>query len=497
MAQCVYCKGIHPGDDRTVCPVVIKTQSLFRVKEMLKSETFYGSSPAPFIGRTGYPEVNVGILSPTEIREDAWLHDAPGHWAQQNFQIPRIAELRFSLVNSRSRSNIKNETKIVELSREVGIASKPVDVEIKLKKIPNFKLNIDAYSAPFGPGASIEKASITSNPKVDSKVEKVVSDKDLKAGSAVTYLYSKGYDENFLSKVLSVGAVGIGKNRKLVPTRWSITATDDTIAKYILAEIRDFSEIDYSAYFGSYLGNYYIILCFPGMWGYELFEMYLPSAGNNSVNYSTDYEDWKGRKNYAENCAGGISRTPRKILSRRGTRMYWVGAFAPNTRGGRRAHPPKAEKNFGKKINKKERRKAIRSGRSATSGKERVKNRGHRIPEKFPFILDNKFEGLSKTQEILNALKAIGLEKELERVEKKSIRAGRGKLRGRKYNVKKGPLIVVSKDGTIMKAANNIPGVDIVEVKDLNVEMLAPGESPGRLTLWTAGSIKLLEERKS
>ncbi|HLD89273.1 MAG TPA: hypothetical protein VI894_03630 [Candidatus Nanoarchaeia archaeon] len=316
MAQCVYCKGFHPGDDRTVCPVVIKTQSLFRVKEMLKSETFYGSSPAPFIGRTGYPEVNVGILSPTEIREDAWLHDAPGHWAQQNFQIPRIAELRFSLVNSRSRSNIKNETKIVELSREVGIASKPVDVEIKLKKIPNFKLNIDAYSAPFGPGASIEKASITSNPKVDSKVEKVVSDKDLKAGSAVTYLYSKGYDENFLSKVLSVGAVGIGKNRKLVPTRWSITATDDTIAKYILAEIRDFSEIDYSAYFGSYLGNYYIILCFPGMWGYELFEMYLPSAGNNSVNYSTDYEDWKGRKNYAENCAGGYYSVRLAILEK-------------------------------------------------------------------------------------------------------------------------------------------------------------------------------------
>ena len=103
---------------------------------------------------------------------------------------------------------------------------------------------------------------------------------------------------------------------------------------------------------------------------------------------------------------------------------------------------------------------------------------------------------MSKTQEILNALKAIGLEKELERVEKRSIRAGRGKLRGRKYHIKTGPLIVVSTDSTIMKAANNIPGVDIVVVKDLNAEMLAPGEAPGRLTLWTAGSIKLLEEKK-
>ena len=110
--------------------------------------------------------------------------------------------------------------------------------------------------------------------------------------------------------------------------------------------------------------------------------------------------------------------------------------------------------------------------------------------------MDNKFEGLSKTQEVLNALKAIGFEKELERVEKKRIRSGKGKLRGRKYNVKKGPLIVVSKDSAIMKAANNIPGVDIIQVKYLNMEVLAPGEVPGRLTLWTTGSIKLLEEKK-
>ncbi len=217
----------------------------------------------------------------------------------------------------------------------------------------------------------------------------------------------------------------------------------------------------------------------------------MPEAGKRSSSTLS-----KRRRRYRGSYGHGISRTPRKILSRRGTRMYWVGAFAPNTRGGRRAHPPKAEKIVNKKINKKERRKAIRSGISATIIKDLVKNRGHIIPENFPFILDNKFEGLGKTQEIVNALKAIGLEKELERVEKKSIRAGKGKLRGRKYNAKKGPLIVVSKDGTIMKAANNIPGIDIVAVKDLNAEMLAPGEAPGRLTLWTAGSIKLLEEKK-
>ncbi len=317
MAQCIYCKGFHPNTEgRTYCPVVIKTQSLFKVKEMLKSETFAGSSPAPFIGRMGYPEVNVGLLSIPEIKEDAWLHDAPQHWASENFQIPKVAELRSTLVNSRSRSNVKNRTKIVELAQEAGMASRPVDVEVKLKKIPNFKLNVDPHSAPFGPAASIEKAKITSNSKIDSKVDKVVSDTDLKASSALAYLYGKGFDENFLGKLLSVGTLGIEKNRKLVPTRWSITATDDTLAKHILGKVRDFPEIDYSVYFGSYLGNYYLIIFYPGSWSYELFEMYLPSIRNGSVNYSTDYEDWKGRKSYAENCAGGYYSVRLAILEK-------------------------------------------------------------------------------------------------------------------------------------------------------------------------------------
>ena len=217
----------------------------------------------------------------------------------------------------------------------------------------------------------------------------------------------------------------------------------------------------------------------------------MPEAGKR---YSSTLS--KRRRRYRGSYGHGISRTPRKILSRRGTRLFWVGAFAPNTVGGRRAHPPKSEKILERKINKKERRKAIRSGIAATIVKDIVKNRGHIIPDNFPFILDSKFEMLSKTQEMLNALKAVGLEKELERVEKKSIRAGKGKLRGRKYDTKTGPLIVVSKNSAVMKAANNIPGVNIVEVKNLNAEMLAPGEAPGRLTLWTAGAIKLLEEKK-
>ena len=204
----------------------------------------------------------------------------------------------------------------------------------------------------------------------------------------------------------------------------------------------------------------------------------------------------KRRRQY-RGCYGfGISRTPRKVLSRRGTRMYWVGAFAPNTVGGRRAHPPKPEKIIVQKLNKKERKKAIRICISATVIGDLVKKRGHVIPEDYPFVIDKTFEELSKTKDVIHALNTFGLEKELERACKKNIRSGKGKSRGRKYKTAKGPLIVVSKKGNLMKAANNIPGIDIVNVKEINAELLAPGNAPGRLTLWTTSAIDILEKEK-
>ena len=222
-----------------------------------------------------------------------------------------------------------------------------------------------------------------------------------------------------------------------------------------------------------------------------------PHGANPEAGKRASAEISKRRREYRGSYGHGISRSPRKILSRRGTRMFWVGAFAPNTVGGRRAHPLKAEKNWYRKINRKERRKAIRSAISATVISGLVKKRGHIVPDNYPFALDGKFEELSKTKDVVDALKAIGLNKELERVENKSIRSGKGKLRGRKYKVKKGPLIVVvSKDAKIMKAAANVPGVDVIDVKNLNVEILAPGEVPGRLTIWTSGAIEMLEKEK-
>jgi large subunit ribosomal protein L4e len=201
----------------------------------------------------------------------------------------------------------------------------------------------------------------------------------------------------------------------------------------------------------------------------------------------------KRRKDYRGSYGFGISRTPRKILSRSGTRMNWVGAFAPNTVGGRRAHPPKSRKII-LKVNKKERKMAIRSGIAATIVRSAVEGRGHYIPKDYPFIVDDTFTELSKAKDVILALKSLGFDKELARVERKKFRSGKGKSRGRKKISKIGPLIVISKKSKVTSAASNIPGVDVVSVQELNAEVLAPGQIPGRLTLWTKGAISALEK---
>ncbi len=202
----------------------------------------------------------------------------------------------------------------------------------------------------------------------------------------------------------------------------------------------------------------------------------------------------KRRRDYRGTYGFGISRVQRKILSRRGMRMFWVGATSPQTVGGRRSHPPKAEKILVERINKKENRKAIRSAIGATVNPSLVQQRGHKIPLEYPFVVSKDVEKISKTTEVRVFLEKFGFTDELKRTSIKKIRAGRGKLRGRKYQLKKGPLIVVGSACPLLKAGRNIAGIDVVEVRALNAEVLAPGELPGRATLWTEQAIDVLEK---
>ena len=204
----------------------------------------------------------------------------------------------------------------------------------------------------------------------------------------------------------------------------------------------------------------------------------------------------KRRRKYRGSYGFGISRVNRKILSRRGTRMFWVGAFSPQTVGGRRSHAPKATKILELKINKKENRKAIRSAMSVVLNKNVVERRGHKVPTEYPFIIDSALEKINKTTDAKKALLDLGFSDELERSAYKKIRAGIGKLRGRRYQRKRGVLIVVGADCPLLKSASNIPGVDIVASSALNANLLAPGAMPGRATLWTENAINVIEEKK-
>jgi large subunit ribosomal protein L4e len=200
------------------------------------------------------------------------------------------------------------------------------------------------------------------------------------------------------------------------------------------------------------------------------------------------------RRKYRGSYGHGISRIPRKIMSRRGTQMYWVGAIVPGTVGGRRAHPPKAEKEWAQKINIKEKRKAIRSAISATLLTELAKKRGQLIPDAYPFSITDDFEKINKAKDLATALEKLGFEEELERTKKPRLKAGKAKLRGRRKKAKKNLLIVASESKELVKAAGSLPGIEVVNIKRLNVNYLAPGGQPGRATLFTKKAIEELQK---
>ncbi len=167
--------------------------------------------------------------------------------------------------------------------------------------------------------------------------------------------------------------------------------------------------------------------------------------------------------------------------------------FAPHAVKGRLAHPPLAKRSFYEKINDKERQAAILSAIAATSNKTFVSKSGHKLPNiELPIIISDDLQKITKTKDIEKLFVALGFENELERLSVKKIRAGRGKMRGRKYRLKTGPIIIVGKNEGVAKAAKNMTGVDIIEVSNINAGLLAPGGKPGRLAMWTESAIQWL-----
>lgn len=297
--DCITCKGRFCGEGRT-CPLRAKmaVQKGFRIEA---KQDFVGDVPTIFVGRYGYPRVNVGFLAVEEDRH----HDAPRLWTTHGYSISDIIDLRSSLINSSFTADVRGfRNRWLELGQEIAMAAKPAEVEINLSKKPTFQILPSHDVTPHGPTIRIKKAELVSNLNIPTRVDKVVSDVDLKAAEGVSLLSRKGIDEHYLARLLSAGNLGIKIQRKLVPTRWSITAVDDTLGKHHIQKVKDFGDhIDYSVHIGSHLGNYYVVLMFPDVWQYELFETYVGAKQKRT--FATDHEGYAGRKGYAQNTAGG------------------------------------------------------------------------------------------------------------------------------------------------------------------------------------------------
>jgi hypothetical protein len=272
---------------------------------LIQREDVAGASPpSVFVGRIGYPYVYAGPLVPP-VMEDTSLYDLPEYWFGKS--IDEIVGFRSMLVRGKHRVHVQKfweAGKIIEKTRELALAVNPVDVELLLKKKPRGFIVLDDEVQPFGPSAPIRDLRV-GNTRWDHQIEKAYYDTDLRAAEAVLELYHRGVLVTKIQRAFSVGAFGLERNRRLVPTRWSITAVDSIISKELMEKVKTFSEIsEYRVYESRYLDNIFEVLMIPGRWSYEAIEAWYPGtvwnpSGRSIVMYS-DWEGFDGRTTYAE-----------------------------------------------------------------------------------------------------------------------------------------------------------------------------------------------------
>ncbi len=261
---------------------------LSKYGNLFTSDSLSGSSPpSVFVGSYGYPKVGVGPMVPP-IHGDTTLLDNPEKWLGKSLED--VVNFRLSLVRGIQKMPVQNtQGRFIENLHEITMSSRSIDSDLEFYKATVPVTTIDGESAPFGPVGEIKSARFSSN-STEKSIERVYYDHDLKAGEAVLNLYNKGIDISKIQKCFSVGM--LGKKRKLVPTKWSITATDDIISKSLVSEILEFDLIDSCRVFShSHLGNIFSVVLFPHRW---LFEMQEAWNMGNSVGFGSDCEDARG-----------------------------------------------------------------------------------------------------------------------------------------------------------------------------------------------------------
>lgn len=309
---CAICKGGRLLCGKKFCPIVQRMKFWKSTIEKVKDSFFGTSPPSVFVGRYNYPRVNVGILSPPIEMKNAEKLDFPEVWYKEQSTIRQILDYRSEMIHSRTRHNVKQPRgNLLEPMQELATAKKATDVEVWLKSKPKFKFSVSNFRPPIGNPVNIKNVKITENVKVHRNVDRIISDTDLKAGNAVTLLYQYKVPVSKIEKIFSVGLLGLPFQRKLVPTRWSITGVDDIIGRSLRERIKKYPELsEIQVFHNEYIGNHYEIIFFPESYEYELIEIKQPKSvwnpyGKQAAIYS-DYEPYWGRKDYADKTGGAF-----------------------------------------------------------------------------------------------------------------------------------------------------------------------------------------------
>jgi len=249
----------------------------------------------------GYPKVFAGPLVPP-THGDTSLLDFPEGWVGLDFD--RIVGFRVQLVRGMSRVDVKRcDDKVSEVIQELALSSKPVGVEMELRRPPSKSFVLDDNVQPLGPSAPLDSVELGSA-RADRRIEKVYTDTDLPAAAAILELYRAGVPVSRVQKSLSAGLLGLERSRRLVPTRWSITAVDDTIGRALVRSVRGYPWIgECCVHEFDHLDNRFVVILVPDAWGFEFMEAWYPGTtwnpGEEAVYLLSSCEHYWGRKSYA------------------------------------------------------------------------------------------------------------------------------------------------------------------------------------------------------
>ncbi|MCS7116094.1 MAG: Nre family DNA repair protein [Nitrososphaerota archaeon] len=316
---CLLCKGGRMLCGKVRCPIIVKAQSMIKYEPLLNDHIHGSTPPSVFVGRIGYPKVYIGPMIPPYFGSTEIL-DTPEDWIGKS--IYDIIDYRFSLIRGKVRMSIFNAQRgdrLLETLQELAMGERSIDAEAVFMKRPRKVLSLSEETQPFGPSAPLKSLSV-GNVSVDRRIEEAFYDRDLKAADAIYKLYDEGVLVTRIQRAFSIGMLGIGARRKLVPTRWSITAVDSIISLKLIDEIKQYNSIDeYRVYSFKNLDNIFIVILMPGNWSFEWIEAWFPgttwNVGGKEPALMGDYEGYWGRTTYAS--VGGCYYAARLAVAER------------------------------------------------------------------------------------------------------------------------------------------------------------------------------------